>query len=60
MHGLQQGRPSDLEAPQIAHRLGRYVAKMKGHGDLVNRLIMGIIGVFIWLLGVIHLLTKPT
>ena len=27
-------------------------------GDLVSRLIMGIIGVIIWLTGVINLLTK--
>ena len=31
---------------------------LEGHGDLVNGLIMGIIGVSIWLIGVINLLTK--
>ena len=30
---------------------------LEGHGDLVSRLIMGIIGVFIWLIGVIELVT---
>ena len=30
----------------------------EGHGDLVSRLILGIIGVIIWLIGVIHILTK--
>ena len=29
-----------------------------GSGDLVSRLIMGIIGVTIWIIGVINLLTK--
>ena len=32
---------------------------LEGHGDLVNRLIMGIAGVMIWLIGVINLLAKP-
>ena len=31
---------------------------MEGQGDLVTRLIMGIIGVTIWVIGVINLLTK--
>ena len=31
---------------------------LEGHGDLVSRLVMGIIGVIIWLIGVINLLTK--
>ena len=31
---------------------------LEGHGDLVSRLIMGITGVIIWLIGVIDLLTK--
>ena len=30
----------------------------KGHGDLVSRLIVGIVGVIIWLIGVINLFTK--
>ena len=34
---------------------GKYLG---GHGDLVSRLIMGIIGVTIWVIGVINLLTK--
>ena len=31
---------------------------LEGHGDLVSRLNMGIIGVIIWPIGVINLLTK--
>ena len=31
---------------------------LEGQGDLVSRLIMGIIGVTIWVIGVIDLLTK--
>ena len=31
---------------------------LEGQGDLVSRLIMGIIGVIIWLLGVINPFTK--
>ena len=31
---------------------------LEGHGDLVSGLILGIIGVIIWLTGVINLLTK--
>ena len=31
---------------------------LEGHGDLVHALIMGIIGVVIWLIGVINLLTR--
>ena len=31
---------------------------LEGQGDLVSRLIMGIIGVIIWVIGVIILLTK--
>ena len=31
---------------------------LEGQGDLVTRLIMGIIGVTIWVIGVINLLTK--
>ena len=31
---------------------------LEGQGDLVNRLIMGIIRVTIWVIGVINLLTK--
>ena len=31
---------------------------MEGQGDLVTGLIMGIIGVSIWVIGVITLLTK--
>ena len=33
-------------------------AHLEGQGDLVSRLIMGIIGVTIWVIGVIILLTK--
>ena len=34
---------------------------LEGHGDLVSRLITGIIGVIMWLMGVINLLiiSKP-
>ena len=31
---------------------------LEGHGDLVSRLIMGMIGLMIWLIGVINPLTK--
>ena len=31
---------------------------LEGQGDLVTRLIIGIIGVTIWVIGVINLLTK--
>ena len=31
---------------------------LEGHGDLVNGLIMGIMGVTRWVIGVINLLTK--
>ena len=31
---------------------------LEGQGDLVSRLILGIIGVTIWLIGVISILTK--
>ena len=31
---------------------------LEGHGDLVSGLIMGIVGVIIWLIGVINLPTK--
>ena len=33
-------------------------AYLEGQGDLVSRLIMGIIRVTIWVIGVINLLTK--
>ena len=33
-------------------------AYLEGHGDFVSRTITGIIGVMIWLLEVIKLLTK--
>ena len=33
-------------------------ALLGGSGDLVTRLIMGIIGVSIWVIGVLHLRTK--
>ena len=32
---------------------------LKGQGDLVTRLIMGITGVTIWVIAVMNLLTKP-
>ena len=32
---------------------------LEGQGDLVTRLMMGIIGVTIWVIGVYNLLTKP-
>ena len=31
---------------------------LEGHGDLAGRLIMGIVGVIIWLMVVMNLLTK--
>ena len=31
---------------------------LEGQGDLATRLIMGIIGVTIWVIGIINLLTK--
>ena len=33
-------------------------AYLEAHEDLVSRLVMGIIGVIIWVMGVIDLLTK--
>ena len=30
----------------------------EGYGDLVSRLILGVIGLLIWLIGAINLLTK--
>ena len=38
--------------------LGLHAGYLEGQGDLVTRLIMGIIGVTIWVIGVINLLTK--
>ena len=32
--------------------------RVQGHGDLVTGLLLGIIGVIIWLIGVISILTK--
>ena len=32
--------------------------RVSGHGGLVSRLIMGIVGVIMWLIGAINLLTK--
>ena len=31
---------------------------LEGHGDLITRIIKGIIGVTIWVIGVINLLSK--
>ena len=36
----------------------RFKGYLEGQGDLVSRLIKGIIGVTIWVIGVINLLTK--
>ena len=36
------------------------VAHSEGQGDLVSRSIIGIVGVIIWLIGVINLLTKSS
>ena len=33
---------------------------LEGHGDLVSGFRMGIIGVIIWLIGVINLVSKST
>ena len=35
-----------------------FILYLGGQGDLVSRLIMGINGVTIWVIGVINLLTK--
>ena len=35
-----------------------FIEHLEGHGDVVTRLILGIIGVTIWVQGVINLLTK--
>ena len=32
---------------------------LEGHGDLVSRLIMGIIGVIIWVIGLLSYLLSP-
>ena len=51
-----------LSPPGIPHTLkiatswGSY---LEGQGDLLGRLIMGVIGVTIWVVGVINLLTSP-
>ena len=37
---------------------GLRLGYLGGQGDLISRLIMGIIGVTIWVIGVINLLTK--
>ena len=37
---------------------GRGLITLRGHGDLVSRLIVGIKGVILWLIGVIVLLAK--
>ena len=36
----------------------RFKGYLEGQGDLLSRLIRGIIGVTIWVIGVINLLTK--
>ena len=33
-----------------------WILYLEGHGDLVSRLVMGITGVIIWLMGVMKLL----
>ena len=38
--------------------LGANWSTWEGHGDLVSRLILGIVGDTIWLIGVINLLTS--
>ena len=38
--------------------LDSYIAYLEGHGDLVSRLKIGIIGVTIMVIGAINLLTK--
>ena len=43
---------------EVGHPLGVWQILLDGHGDLVSRLIIGIIGVIIWLIGLINLLTK--
>ena len=48
--GARKKHP-DFEKPSCKHYLG-------GQGDLVSRLRRGIIGVTIWVIGVINLLTK--
>ena len=45
---------SRLSVPK-GPRMGFY---LRGQGDLVSGLIMGIIGLTIWVIGVINLLTK--
>ena len=37
---------------------GREGGYLEGHGDLVSGFIMGVIGLTIWLIGVIKLLTQ--
>ena len=45
--------------PTITNINFAFIVYLEGHGDLVSRLIMGTIGVILWLTGVINVLTKP-
>ena len=62
--GKQAGSVDAQSPAWLSHfgipKLPRYKRRtyLEGHGDLVSRLIMEIIGVIIWLIGVINRLTK--
>ena len=53
-------RPSTLEPKTLNPKNYKFQGPslLGGSGDLVSRLIMGIIVVTIWVIGVINLLTK--
>ena len=51
MHG-----PGDLRSSQSIWGLYYF---LEGHGDLISGLIMGIIGVIIWLIGFLTYLLSP-
>ena len=57
MHGAGFGNVFKLWSfrPKIMRLIRVY---LQGQGDLVSRLIMGISGVTIWVIGVLNLLTK--
>ena len=48
----------EMNSMTLLWGLLNFRAYLEGQGDLVSRLIMGIIRVTIWVIGVINLLTK--
>ena len=49
---------SQVKTPENLLRLASTPTYLEGKGDLGSRLVMGIIGVTVWVIGVINLLTK--